>query len=239
MDRFFISREEAMGGVAHIVGEDARHISRVLRLRPGDEILLLDGCGAEYPAYIEAVEGQEVRARLDPARPCMAEPGCAVTLYQALPKAGKMEAIIQKCVELGVHRVQPVLTHRCVARPEEFSKKQQRYQRVAYEAAKQARRGIVPEVGKLATLAEVAAHAHEVFLLAYEEERKVTLKMAAAGKCPKSAAVCIGPEGGFTQEEAAMLKERGAVSVTLGPRILRTETAGMAMLAMLQYEWEA
>ena len=143
MNRFFT--EDIAGDTARITGEDVRHIARVLRLRPGDGVVLCDGRVREYTAVIERIGEAEVVCRLGPGRLSPAEPAHRVTLFQALPKSGKMETIVQKCVELGVFAVAPVVTARCVALPtKEFEKKRLRYQRVALEAAKQSRRGIVP-----------------------------------------------------------------------------------------------
>ena len=241
MHRFFIAPEAVGGGVAFMEGEDVQHIAKVLRLGPGDEVALCDGRKTEYTARIECVEKERVTLRVLSSAQSVTEPRCAVTLYQGLPKAGKLETIIQKCVELGVSRVVPFAAARSVVKlsEREFEKKRPRYVRVAYEAAKQSRRGIIPEVCGLAQLPAVDFSQYGLVLLAYEEEQGTTLKAAlrSAG-APESLALVVGPEGGFAPEEAALLCECGAVSVSLGPRILRTETAGMAALAMSLYELE-
>lgn len=239
MHRFFVTQAQIAGGKATVTGEDVLHITRVLRLQPGEEADLCDGQGGEYRGRIEQMDGAAVVFGLSQRRDCDTEPRHRVTLYQCLPKAGKMETIIQKCVELGVCGVTPVVSARCVVKPDrDFEKKRQRYQRVAYEAAKQSRRGIIPEVKPLITLSDIDTSGHDLTLLAYEDETRTGLKAALADTTALDIAIIIGPEGGFAAEEADMLRAKGAVSVRLGPRILRTETAGMAMLAMLLFGLE-
>lgn len=240
MNRFFT--DAIQDGVARITGEDVRHITRVLRLRAGDRLELCDGAGTEYDGVIERILPEEVRCTVSGARPCPAEPRCRVTLFQALPKAGKLETIVQKCVELGVDTVVPVLAARCVAVPaRDFAARLARLRRVAEEAAKQSHRGVIPRVEPVQSLSSLAFDGFDAALLAYEAERRTTLKAALRAQAPGAllrVALIVGPEGGFAPEEAALLRSRGAVAVSLGPRILRTETAGMAMLAQTLYELE-
>ncbi len=240
MEHFFVEPSAITGSSAVITGEDASHIARVLRMRPGDEIHIADGQNNEYRARLLDVDKLTVKVELLGRCASTAEPVHHFTLYQALPKAGKMEVIIQKCVELGVSRITPVLTERCVVRPDgDFEKKRLRYQRIAYEAAKQSGRAVIPQVTGLVSLADINYKAHGMLLHAYEEEHGVTLRQfLRKGEQPMDIALIIGPEGGFDEEEAQQLAHSGAVAVSLGPRILRTETAGMAMLAMLIYELE-
>ena len=163
-----------------------------------------------------------------------------ITLFQCLPKTGKMETIVQKCTELGVFAVVPVVSARCVVIPnKDFEKKRERYNRVALEAAKQSRRAVVPQVQPLVELKKVDPKQFGLFLVAYEEEETRTLKAAlrAAGSLA-SIAILIGPEGGLEPDEVNRLTASDAVCVSLGKRILRTETAGMAMLAQILYEVE-
>lgn len=241
MNRFFIEKTDIEGEFARVGGEDAWHISSVLRMARGDEAVLCDAKGTDYLARVEKIEKENVLFHILSSRPCEAEPAAHVTLYQGLPKAGKLESIIQKCVELGVSRVVPVLAKRSVVRlaKKDFEKKLPRYQRVAYEAAKQCGRGIVPEVCGLVGVEEIDPAAYDAFFMPYEQEREATFKKALRAADKRgTAAVLIGPEGGFDAAEVRLLRDKGALSVTLGPRILRTETAGPAVLAMLLYEWE-
>ncbi|MDL2258265.1 16S rRNA (uracil(1498)-N(3))-methyltransferase [Eubacteriales bacterium OttesenSCG-928-K08] len=239
MDRFFVPPEAIENDRVCIVGEDAAHITRVLRLGAGDKIVVCDGACNEYTACIESAQKEKVELTLIEHQKSITEPHHKVTLYQALPKSGKMETIIQKCVELGIYAVRPMICERCVVRPDGFEKKLARYQRVAYEAAKQSRRGIVPQVLPLLKLEDCDFSAHGLTLFAYEQEDKTTLRTVLKScSATDDIALIIGPEGGFEADEARAIIARGGISVSLGTRILRSETAGMAMLAMTLYELE-
>lgn len=240
MNRFFVAPEQINGSAARILGEDVKHIGKVLRLATGDELMLCDGAGMDYLAKIEALHKDEILVAILQSMPSEAEPKHRVTLYQGLPKAGKMELILQKCVELGVFAVVPVAAKRSVVKinPKEFEGKRARYQRVAYEAAKQARRGIIPEVLSLApSFAQAGMAAHDLLLIADEEEHAASLKQVLSSRQNAlDIGLVIGPEGGLERSETQALQEMGGLCLTLGPRILRTETAGMAALAMILYE---
>jgi 16S rRNA (uracil1498-N3)-methyltransferase len=233
------------GDKAFLYGDDVKHILKVLRLVLGDTVTLCDGLGCDYEARLIEVQKDKIAFCIEQKTFCENEPSCRVTLYQGLPKAGKMELILQKCVELGVVKIVPFAAQRSVVRldSKEAQQKRERYQRVAYEAAKQARRGIVPQVGDIFPLSGLNFSEHDILLIAYEGECERTLKAALRtakeikGEL-KSVGFIVGPEGGLTDEEVAFAKRNGGESVTLGKRILRTETAGMALAAMLFYELE-
>jgi len=235
MPRFFLDAEALSQGI--LTGEDAKHIGRSLRMKTGDALSLCDGKGNDYDAVITALTPEEVRFRVAEARPCPAEPSLWVTLFQAYPKADKFETIVQKSVELGVYKIFPVLTERCVSRPDAKSgqKKRERFQKIALEAAKQSGRGIVPQIGPFLTLADVcdACKEFERFYLLYESGGEPFSRVLSDGL--RSAALFIGPEGGFAPEEVALVQAAGGEVVTLGKRILRTETAPLAALSVLQY----
>ena len=239
MRRFFC--ENITQGTATITGDDAHHISRVLRMKAGDALSLCDGAGNEYDAVITAISQDAVSCTVGERHASEAESPVRVTLFQCLPKTGKMELIVQKCTELGVYSVVPVFSARCVVVPnKDYDKKRERYNRVALEAAKQSRRGMIPAVLPLIELKKIDVKAFDLFLVAYEDENTVSLKQALrAAKSPQSIALLIGPEGGLEEGEVAQLVKAGAKSVSLGKRILRTETAGMAMLAQTLYEVES
>ena len=239
MRRFFT--DDIAEQSATITGDDAHHISRVLRMKAGDALSLCDGAGHEYDATISSISPDAITCALGERRESAAESPVHVTLFQCLPKTGKMELIVQKCTELGVFAVVPVVSARCVVVPnKDYDKKRERYNRVALEAAKQSRRGIIPTVLPLIELKKIDVKAFDLFLVAYEDENNISLKQALrAVKSPQSIALLIGPEGGLEEGEVAQLVKAGAKSVSLGPRILRTETAGMAMLAQTLYEVEA
>ncbi|MDD4312247.1 MAG: 16S rRNA (uracil(1498)-N(3))-methyltransferase [Eubacteriales bacterium] len=238
MRRFFC--ETITTDTATITGDDAHHISRVLRMKAGDALSLCDGAGNEYDAVISSITQETVSCTVGERRASEAESPVKVTLFQCLPKTGKMELIVQKCTELGIFSIVPVVSARCVVVPgKDYDKKRERYNRVALEAAKQSRRGMIPSVLPLIELKKIDVKAFDLFLVAYEDENTVSLKQALrAAKQPATIALLIGPEGGLEESEVQLLVKSGAQSVSLGKRILRTETAGLAMLAQTLYEVE-
>ncbi len=216
MRRFFTDKKLTVGTEIVLDGEEAKHIMTVLRMKPGDELLLINGTGMEMTARILNENKGEVRLEAISDAPCPSEPLNRVTLFQCLPKAGKLELIIQKCVELGIFAIQPVYSKRCVVKP----------------------------------LIKVLKTFFVAVFLPYVHQKNTTLKQALRkafgeekGKSDEGGndiAIIIGPEGGFepTEVESVLKNSPAAKSVSLGKRILRTETAGMAMLAMLMYELE-
>ena len=238
MRRFFTT--DITDDTAVLSGDDAHHIARVLRMRPGGRLAVCDGQGREFEAEIVSISPERVTCRFGLARAADVESPCQATLFQCLPKAGKLETIVQKCTELGVFAVVATVSARCVAEAGgAFSHKLERCRRVALEAAKQSRRAVVPEVRAPLSLAEIDVSAFDLFLVADEEERARSLKHALReAKRLDTVGLCVGPEGGFARGEVEALVARGAVAVSLGKRILRTETAGMTMLAQLFYEVE-
>lgn len=241
MHRFFISPDDIHNGKAVITGDDAGHISRVLRLRPADELLLCNCARTEYGARIDSIKPDRVECTILYENKCDSEPQCRITLYQCLPKSDKLEFIIQKCVEIGAVKIVPVLSARCVARPsgKDMSNRVKRYQRIAYEAAKQCGRGIIPVVENITELKKCDFSWHELVLFCYEDETHTTLKQELKmHPQARDIGVIIDPEGGFEAEEAEWAKGMGAVPVTLGKLILRTETAGLVALSQIMYELE-
>ncbi len=241
MPRFFI--DYIPDDTAHIEGADARHIIRSLRMQPGEPLTICDSLGKDYDCEIESLEGETVHLRVLAIRETAAEPSLRVTLYQGVPKGDKFDWVVQKAVELGVYRIVPVMMKRCVSRPDAKSmkKKVERWQKIAEEAAKQSGRGILPQVGELLSFTkaveEAAAEQDQngaekaVSLLFYEGGGERILRLA--GEQTKYASIFIGPEGGFDPAEVELALEKGIRAATLGPRILRTETAPIAALAAL------
>ncbi len=239
MYRFRVRLEDIAENRLTLRGQEARHLSKVLRLGPGEEVLAFDNSGLEYRARVEQVNQDEVVCVILAQYESGREPGLDVLLLQGLPKVDKMELIIQKTTELGVRSIIPLRTTRAVVQLE--GKKAQdrvdRWQKIAAEAAKQCGRPKVPEIGQVADLA-VAIRAlppGTMVLAAYEAEETQGLAEALKSWPGGPIALVIGPEGGFDSREVAFLTEQGALSVSLGPRILRTETAGMAALTMVLY----
>lgn len=229
MSKFFIDKRAITSDNITIVGEDAHHIGRVLRMKVGDDITVCDGEGQDYLCCITAFSKEAVTCRVKESFLCPAEPHLSLTLYQCLPKAGKMEQIVQKAVELGATRIVPVLSHRCVARAE----KTERWQKVAHEAAKQCGRGILPCVAPCMDfdLAVAELCRCDAAIFPYEGARSGALLPLNPGL--SSVGIMIGPEGGFEESEAKKASGAGASIVTLGKRILRTETAGAAVIAIV------
>lgn len=230
MPRFFIP--PVSGDTVTLTGEDALHISHSLRMREGERIILSDGEGTDYEAELME-SGKEVVARILDRRPCTSEPRAKITLFQAMPKGDKMEFIIQKATELGVYAIQPILTAYCVSRPDAKSmgKKLSRYQKIAREAAGQSGRGIIPKIMPLLTLSQAAEQlpAKTVF---FYEKGGVRLPSIIT-PADTEIGVIVGSEGGFSPQEAAFLAEKGVFTATLGPRILRCETAPIAGLSVI------
>lgn len=240
MSKFFVDKCQITEKTAVIVGTDVGHIARVLRMEIGDSLLLCDGEGYDYEAKINSISKEEIKVDILASYPCKNEPETEVTLFQGLPKQGKMEWIIEKCTEMGITTIVPVQMDRSVVKlsKEQAAKKIERWQKTAKEAAKQCGRGKIPKVMMPVTLQELLeGELPEFLLFPYEAERTSSVREALIGKKVKTAGIFIGPEGGFEPEEASLLLSVGAKSVTLGPRILRTETAGLAALTVLLYEW--
>lgn len=241
MPKFFTQRENITDTQIIIDSEDAKHIKKVLRLNEGDEITVCDGRGIDYDTVIKEIENNKIICDIKGSHVCDTEANVKVTLYQGLPKASKMEYIIQKTTELGISRIVPVKLSRCVVKLENADaerKKTERWQKIAYEAAKQSGRGVIPEVSEPMTLDEAIEDmkAADLSFVPYECETETRLKsVIESNQNAKNISFIIGPEGGFDITEIEKLQNSSINTITLGRRILRTETAGEAVLAMLMY----
>ena len=231
MPRFFVSSVE--GETLTVTGQDASHIRRSLRMAVGETLTLCDGQGMDALCEIAEFAGEDVLLQVLSRTPSESEPTCAVTLYQGLPKADKMEWIIQKAVEIGVARIVPVQMARSVAViNEKAAKKAARWQKIADEAAGQSGRGILPVVEEPISFAVAAKRlAAENTVVCYECGGKPFATLAR--RDTPSLSLVVGPEGGIDPREIAVLEEGGAAIATLGKRILRCETAPVAALAVL------
>lgn len=226
--RYFAS--EFTESTAALTGPDAHHLGKVMRARPGDEVILCDGAGFDYTAAVTAVTPDRVEFRLLEKRPSDAEPSVEVTLFAGYPKQDKLEFIVQKAVELGAARIVPFFSRFCVAAPKKEDQKNARYARIAAEAAKQAGRGVIPAVELPLDIKDLPARFSEFDLvLFFYEGGGQSLRTLV--KNQKRIALITGAEGGFSPEEAEKLVAADAVPVGLGPRILRCETAPVAGLA--------
>lgn len=245
MPKFFISPADTDGKRAVVRGDDAAHITKSLRMRAGERLTLCDGAGHDYLCTVEGV-GTEVLLAIDEVRPSRGEPPYRAVVYQALSKGDKFDTVVQKSVECGAAAIVPVQTEWATVRltAADCEKKRARWQKIAASAASQCGRGIVPEVMPLMSFAEAvdAAARADVALICYEDERRLTMREALAGFTPAggepfSVSVMIGPEGGFSGREIASAAEK-LKSVTLGERILRTESAAPFALACLSMAYE-
>lgn len=244
MQHFFISPEQVEDGYVRIFGEDVNHMVNVLRMRQGEAFMANDGCGKEYYCILEQLRTDDVLAKIAYVRAGEQELPCPITLYQGLPKSDKLELIIQKTVELGVTRIVPVSMKRCVVKLDEkkAESKRARWQAISEAAAKQSGRGIIPEVSRPMSFKEAMKEASEAdvklfpYELAGEESPMAVTREKLSGiRQGQSVAVFIGPEGGFDDAEVELARETGYEPITLGKRILRTETAGLYVLSVLGY----
>lgn len=246
MQRFFVdpSQINEMSHTICITGGDVNHISNVLRMKQGEELWISDGDKKEYRCSIEAFSQEEILLHILYVQEPSYELPNRIVLFQALPKADKMEFIIQKAVELGACEIVPVQTKRCVVRLDEkkAAKKTERWNQISESAAKQSKRMRIPEVHEVLSFKEALVFAEDldVLLIPYElalgmKETKDVLNAIRPGQ---SVGIFIGPEGGFEESEVAAAQDAGAKPITLGKRILRTETAGMALLSVLMFQLE-
>lgn len=242
MPKFFVDPSKVDRGTIVIDTEDVNHIVRVLRMDIGEEISVCDSTGTDYVAKITEITKNSVICEVLTQKKSDTEPETEVTLWQALPKGSKMEYIIQKTTELGIKRIVPVTMSRCVSKIEskkDAEKKVQRWQKIAESAAKQSGRGIVPEICMPVSFTEAidGLLACDKAFAPYECEENNSIKTVISGIGGNmSVGFIIGPEGGFAPDEIHKLTSNGIPSVTLGKRILRTETAGETVLAIVMYE---
>lgn len=247
MYQFFVEPAQIHEGDKSVIitGSDVNHIRNVLRMKPGEEISVSNGQdGREYRCGILSLDEDCIRCELRFIKEDGVELPSKVYLFQGLPKADKMEFIIQKAVELGVYQVIPVATKRCVVKLDDKKAKSKiaRWQGIAEAAAKQSKRGIIPQVSEVMNFRDAVRYAADmdVKLIPYElaEGMDKTRNRIERVKPNKSVAVFIGPEGGFEEEEIRLALESGIEPVTLGKRILRTETAGLTVLSWIMYRLE-
>jgi 16S rRNA (uracil1498-N3)-methyltransferase len=242
-NRFFISDLDFEGERVSLGGEQARQISRVLRLEAGDSIVVLDNKGFEYEVALTEVATKEVAGRIVEKRPATGEPAVQIILFQSLLAREKFEWVLQKGTEAGVSVFVPMQAERSLLRAKYVDDERlDRWRRILTEAAEQSHRGRIPQIEPPTTLAEAVTRRRQFsrFLIAATSGQTQSLReaLAAGDKPPESVAILIGPEGGFTDEETSLAVEKGAVPVHFGPRILRTETAGMMGPALILYELE-
>ena len=237
MARFFMAGTNLFGGTAIIRGRDAEHV-HVLRLKPGEDVVICDGQGTDYKCRLVRADKEEAECEVIEVVPCPAEPSVKVTVLCGLPKGDKTDYIIQKCVEAGAEEILFFHSKRCVAKPELPEKKLERWQRISEEAAKQSGRGIIPRVGWCGEFADAlneAAH-KDLGLFMYETgEREKLDEVLKAHADVKTAAILTGPEGGFEAFEAELARICGLHLCSMGERILRCETAPVVALTAAMF----
>ena len=247
MQRFFVEPYQVQEEEHRITltGPDLNHMKNVLRMRIGEDVWISDGSEKEYHCTIEEFQEDSAVLHILYAQEAQYELPSRIYLFQGLPKGDKMELIIQKAVELGAYAVVPVETRRCVVKldAKKAQKKVTRWQQISESAAKQSKRMLIPEVKNVMNWKEALAFAKglDVILIPYELAKgmKETREILSAIQPGQSVGIFIGPEGGFEEEEVRDAMEAGGKPVTLGKRILRTETAGMTMLSILMYTLES
>lgn len=244
MYHFFSEHENIHDTYIDITGSDVNHIKNVLRFQVGDELLISSGDNVDYTCHITQLNDDYIRADIDSVDERGKELPSKIYLFQGLPKADKMELVIQKAVELGVYEVIPVAMSRSVVKldAKKAEAKVKRWNAIAESAAKQSKRSIIPKISEVLSFKQALQKAVDcdVVLLPYEcaEGMKKTKEIVENIKPGESVAVFIGPEGGFDQKELELATEADCKIITLGKRILRTETAGMMVLSVLMYHLE-
>ncbi len=244
MQHFFVEPSQVCDGRIMIEGSDVNHMKNVLRMRIHEEVTVSDGNNRNYLCRVEGYEDKKAVLRIEEAREPDTELPSRIYLFQGLPKQDKMELVVQKAVELGAYQIIPVKTRRSVVRLDEKKavRKWERWQEIAKSAAKQAGRAYIPEVKAVMSWQEALLYSEslDVVLLPYELAKgmEYTRTVFGAIRPGQSVGVYIGPEGGFEKEEVEEALEKGARAITLGRRILRTETAGLAALSILMYYLE-
>ena len=238
MPRFFVSSAELQGGFLVLTGENAAH-AKVLRLKNGDDVTVCDGCGADFRCTVSDVSAERISLVVRSEERSASEPAVFCSVYMAFPKADKLEHVIQKATELGAAEIVAFPSERCVSRPDEksLSKKLERWQKIAASAAEQSGRGRIPQVLVLGSFEEALrrAAACDLPLFPYENEQQLSLRSAVDNAEYKTVSIVTGPEGGFSSEEVRLAQQYQMKICTLGPRILRCETAPLCALTAVLY----
>jgi 16S rRNA (uracil1498-N3)-methyltransferase len=234
MPRFFTSADKLSSPIIEIDGENGSHLAKSLRVRVGESVTLCDGEGYDYHAVVTEVVGNSVFAEIKEKVKTETEPDRSVVLYQCITKSDKFDLVTQKAVELGATAIVPVTSEFCVAKLDgKEEKKIARWQKIAAEAAKQSGRGIIPEVRKPIKLEKAFKEAEGLKIMCYEHGGKPFGKLIEKSSENEAISLFIGSEGGFSEKEVALAKESGVEIATLGKRILRTETAPIAAIAVI------
>ncbi len=237
MRRFPVNHSKIIDNQVNISGSDYNHIVKVLRLKQGDEVGLFDETGREYLGEITQINSREVIISISATKSIETESKLSITLLQGIPKGDKMDLIIEKATELGVKQIVPVVTERSQIR---YTHKIQRWRRIAAESLKQCRRFNAPKINEVVNFDQALKNNinSQLSLIVYEKSQvNLKYKIRNASQCIDNISIIVGPEGGFSGEEVTIAEESGFIQIGLGPRILRTETAAIAMISILQFEF--
>jgi len=240
MRRFFLDREKILSSRPTLTGPDVRHVRTVLRLKPGDEIILFDGKGLEYRARITASTPKAITFSVLERFPSIPESHVEITIGQALLKARKMDRIVRQVTELGIYALIPVQSERSVPRPQlkRRAEREQRWKAIAQESLKQCGRSQIPRLGPLTSFEELvgASQAYDMSIIFHHDKSGLKSRPSMEDtRDVRKVLALVGPEGGFTPDEVKLALERGFVCVSLGPTILKADTAAVAACAILQY----
>ena len=244
MYQFFVEDEQIANDLVIIEGSDVNHIRNVLRMKCGEKVRISSTSGRNFFGTIDRIAENVVEVCITEETALDTELPCRICLFQGLPKSDKMELIIQKAIELGAAEIVPMATKRAVVKldAKKAAKKVQRWNEIAKSAAKQSKRGLIPEVKPVMSFKEAVEYGKsmDMLLIPYEDAKGIahSREVVETVKDKKSLGIYIGPEGGFPEEEVSLAMKAGAEPVTLGHRILRTETAGMTLLSILMFMLE-
>lgn len=246
MPKFFINTDQKQEKKIYIQGEDVNHIKNVLRKKIGDELIICDkDKSQDYSCTIQKINDNKIECIVKEELETNVEPHIQVTIFQGLPKADKMELIIQKAVELGVYDITPIQMERCIVKinDKDKIKKIQRWQKISEVASKQSGRNIIPNINNIINARNICNFTanYDIVLIAYENEQNNTLKneiekLKNTNKKDLKIGIIIGPEGGIDEKEIEIFKKNGFKIITLGKRILRTETVALNILSIIMYE---
>ena len=241
MSRFFVPKESVKARTIEVSGKEAHHILDVMRLKVLDKIVAFDGTGKEYVGFIKDIRKGALSVEIVETRSPQGAEGAKITLLQAIPKKEKMDYVIEKATELGVYAIIPLMTERTIPRWEASKKnaREDRWRKIAREAARQCGRVDIPNISAITSFKECVKNStdHDLALIAVLNDETVSIREALSAFRGGKIAMAIGPEGDFTPSEALLAKESGFKAVSLGPRILKSDTAGLASLAILNYEF--
>lgn len=240
MHKFFVETKHIEENKIYIYDEDYAHIKKVLRLKEKDKIEVSDGEKSEYLCEIASLQNEYLELNILTKNDLKTESQVSISIYQGLPKSEKMDYIVQKNTEIGVKEIVPVVTDRTIIKIKDMKKEEKklsRWRKIARESAKQSKRGIIPTVSNIVSLKDALEKAKETEIIVfYEMEHNNTLKTLLREPIKNKISIFIGPEGGFEKDEIELIKEYGGKVISLGKRILRTETAGLVASAIILYE---